>query len=141
MNRNERNPERRPHRVLVEAPPYPWHSLVKEAERLGACDVTLCGGPSCTHEPCPVAHGEPCPKADEVDVIVAGLGLDTDEGREIVRGLRSHYANKSIIVPVWPADLARHADLLEGCRVVVFPWTMKKFTAAVHDALDDTDGS
>ncbi len=125
---------RRP-RVLVEAPPHPWHYLIKDAQALFFCDVTVCGGPMCTGEPCPVARGEPCPKAADADVVVTGLGLDTEYGRSILRGLRASYPDTPLVVPVWPADTRRHAELLEGCRLVPFPWTMSKFTAAVKDAL------
>lgn len=122
-------------RVLVEAPPYPWHALVKEAQGLFECEVRVCGGPLCTDAPCPVVAGEPCPKAAAADVVVAGLGLDTEQGCAVLRGLRATYPHTPIVVPVWRADRTRHADLLAGCRLVPFPWTMDKFRAAVEDAL------
>jgi hypothetical protein len=129
-----KNSGRRP-RVLVEAPPYPWHYLVREAETLFSCDVTCCGGPVCTGQTCPAAAGQPCAKAGEADVIVAGLGLDTETGRSILQGLRGAYPDTPIIVPVWRADTTRHADLLGGCHLVEFPWTLTKFTSAVRTAL------
>ena len=134
MNETGKTVGRRP-RVLVEAPPYPWHYLIKEADTLFYCDVTVCGGSACADEPCPVAQGRLCPMAGEADAIVAGLGLDTDQGRAIMRGLRDAYPDTPIVVPVWRADTTSHADLLSGCHLVVFPWTIKKFAAAVHDVV------
>jgi hypothetical protein len=122
-------------RVLVEAPAQPWHFTMKEARQLDDCDVTFCGGPAEGHGPCPITVGRACPFGTDFDVVVAGLGLDTGEGRDIVTNLKTAYPGAHLVVQAWPADLERHRDLLEGCRVIVFPWTTQKFCAAVHEAI------
>jgi hypothetical protein len=38
-------------------------------------------------------------------------------------------------VQAWPADLERHPELLDGCHVIVFPWTTQKLCAAVNSAI------
>lgn len=119
-----------PLRVLVEAPS-PLSFPVKEALALPGAEVTYCGGPSCgLCLPCPVTIGCACWRADDVDVVVAALGLG-EEGRPIVLGLRERYPSLPVIVFAWRSDvLAGRADI-EGCEVVVFPWTRRK----LHDAI------
>jgi hypothetical protein len=124
---------RRP-RILVEAPMHPWHAIVTEAQALHDCDVVFCGGPDATGDECPAVRGEPCPLAADADVIVAGLGLDVADGRARLASLRAQYPDTPVVVPVWRADVTRLHDLLDGCKLVVFPWTTTKFVHAVHDA-------
>jgi hypothetical protein len=122
-------------RVLVEAPAQPWHFTVKEAQELEHCDVTFCGGPAEGHGPCPITVGRACPFGSDFDVVVAGLGLDTSDGRDILTNLKLAYPNAHVVVQAWPADLERHPELLDGCQVIVFPWTTQKLCAAVHSAI------
>jgi hypothetical protein len=132
-----RDSERRRPRVLVEAPDQPWNFTVKEAHELDDCDVTFCGGPAAGHGPCPITVGRPCPWGDDFDVVVAGLGVDSHDGREILRNLKVAYPHAHIVVQAWPADLERHRELLDDCRVIRFPWTTAKLCSAVHEALAD----
>ena len=127
--------EERPLRILVEAPA-PWNWAVKEAKSLPGVEVIYCPGPA-THAdlPCPVTAGQKCWRAEDADVIIAGLGVNYPEGRRIVEGLRAQHPDTPVVVLVWRADLNNSVDVLDGCETVVFPWTTRKVSAAVDRAL------
>jgi DNA-binding NtrC family response regulator len=126
-------------RVLVETPLAPWHWLVKQALSLSDYDVRLCGGPDAQpdHE-CPLAGGRACPMAEEADVVVTGLGLDDPRTRDIVAALRAEHPATPVIVLTKQGEARRHADLLAGCEIVMFPWTTTKLSGAVSSALKPT---
>ena len=127
--------DERPLRVLVEAPA-PWNWAVKEAKSLPGVEVTYCPGPA-THTdlPCPVTAGQGCWRAEDADVIIAGLGVNYAEGRRIVRGLREQHPDTPVVVLAWRTDVLRDDGLLDGCETVVFPWTTHKVREAVERAL------
>ena len=127
---------RRRLRVLVEAPA-PYSFSVLEAARMSECEVAHCTGPR-PGMPCPVLRGAPCQVIAGSDVLVASLGLDTDLGRRILNGVRELHPEVPVVVLAWRADLTRHAEDLEGCRPVLFPWTYRKLCAAVHEAASAT---
>ena len=122
----------RPLRVLVEAPS-PLSFPVKEALALPGAQVTHCAGPPRgLGLPCPVTVGCACWRAEAADVVVAALGLGDSEGGDIVRCLRDRYPDLPVVVLAWQSDvLAGRADI-EGCEVVVFPWTTRKLHAAIR---------
>lgn len=118
-------------RVLVEAPS-PWSFPVKEALSMPGVAVTYCPGPAAGMRlPCPVTVGCACWRAEDADVVVAALGLAESEGREIVAGLRQRYPDLPVIVLAWRSDVGAGRADIEGCEVVVFPWTTRK----LHDAI------
>lgn len=125
----------RPLRVLVEAPS-PISFPVKEARALPGAEVTYCGGPSYgSGLPCPVVVGCGCWRAEEADVVVAALGLGNGEERDIVLGLRRQYPDLPVVVLAWRSDvLAGRADI-DGCEMVVFPWTRRKLHEAINRAV------
>lgn len=121
-------------KVLVEAPA-PYSFSVREAAAISDCDVRLCTGPQHSRA-CPILSGLPCPGAEDADVIVASLGLDTEEKREILCGLKALHPGRPLVVLAWQADVDRYGEFLDGCRVITFPWTLSKLRAAIRDLSD-----
>lgn len=132
-----RDPGEQALRVLVEAPS-PWSFPVKEALTIPGVAVTYCPGPAWgTRLPCPVTVGCACWRAEEADVVISALGLGEREGREIVAGLRQRYPDLPVVVLAWRSDVGAGRTDIEGCEVVVFPWTTRKLRDAIGRATSD----
>jgi hypothetical protein len=69
-------------------------------------------------------------------VVVASLGLGTDQNRQVLDGLKALHPHVPLVVLAWQADLDQYRDLLDGCHTVTFPWTLRKLRAAVQEAAD-----
>lgn len=69
-------------RVLAEVPGGRWRR--EEAARDAGMQVMVCPGPRAGSDPgCPLLDNEPCPLAEEADVIFCALGPDRDHGEEV----------------------------------------------------------
>lgn len=122
------------YQVLVEAPAA-WNGAVKEAALVSGGAVLFCGGPASAHDGvCPLVAGEGCAYVDAADVVVHHLDMNRAESREVLAALRREHPERPVVALVWRTDLAPHADLLDGCEVVEFPWTMPKLRAALETA-------
>jgi hypothetical protein len=120
--------------VLVEAPAR-WNGAVQEAALVSGGEVLFCGGPSSAHDgECPLVAGERCGLVDEADVVVHHLDLSRSENRDVLAALRREYPLRPVVALVWRADTEHHADLLEACEVVEFPWTVPKLRVALSAA-------
>lgn len=120
----------RPTQVLVEAPS-PISFAVKETLAMPGVQVTYCPGPT-AGQPCPVTAGCACWRADHADVIVSALGLGDPEARRIVLGLRQQHPDVPLVVLAWRSDVVAGYTDVEGCEVVVFPWTTHKVQGAIR---------
>ena len=99
-------------------------------------DVSVCGGPEMLpRQRCPLVHDGFCPTAEQADVIVTSLPLDDPRNAEVLRSYRTTYPDTPIVVEIPKPQIDEHADLLEGCVVVPFPYTRATLEQAVEDAL------
>lgn len=118
-------------RVLVEAP-VPFAFSVKEAAHIGDCDVRMCSGPL-NGNACPLLAGEACPALADADVVVTSLGLDAEENRSVLHGIKTVHPHLPVVVLAWRSDVERYGHLMEGCHVALFPWTLRKLQRAVAE--------
>ena len=126
--------EKAPCHVLVEAPAR-WNWAVAEASRLSDCSITFCPGPAGRPDcGCPMVTGEGCAMVDDADVLVTHLDLASAANRAALAAVRQAKPGMPVIALAWKADVERYPELLEGCDVVPFPWTMPKLRAAVAAA-------
>lgn len=121
-------------RVLIEHADEAKGISLAAAVRQAGYAVAVCPGPA-QSERCPLAGDEGCEAAHGADVIVAGLGLDTPQSREVLEALRARCPGSSLIVEVTPEEKKEWSDLLQGCEVVVSPVTPDELVAAVRGVL------
>jgi len=125
-------------RVLIEHPEPDAALEIAAAIRRVGCTVGICHGPDSAGDPatrCPVHRLEPCAAVAGADAVVTMLDLDTEDGREIVRGLRTRYPGKPLIIAATVAETLELGDLIQGCTVVPIDTEPERVAAAVLDAL------
>ena len=125
-------------RVLVEHPDPDAGLVLATALRRAGCTVAICRGPDAAGEPatrCPLHELEPCAPVEGADVVVTALGLDREEGRDVVRGLRTRYRSTPLVVEADASDALELADELEGCVVIPRDADPDQVVAAVMGAL------
>jgi hypothetical protein len=108
------------------------------AIRKAGCTVGICRGPDATADPatrCPLHRLEPCVAVEGADLVVTVLDLEEDEGREVVRGLRTRYPSTPLVVAATISETLALGDLLDGCTVVPVSAAPEQVVAAVLDAL------
>jgi hypothetical protein len=71
---------------------------------------------------------------DAADVVVHHLDLNREENREVLGALRREHPERPVVALVWRPDATAYADLLDGCEVVEFPWTVPKLRVALDAA-------
>jgi hypothetical protein len=104
-------------RVLVEHPvPETCFELVAELRHRGFA-VALCSGPDALAR-CPLHDFEGCTAVAGADVVVTGLGLEREESRAVLRGLRVRYERTPLVVLAAVAEALELADELYGCTVL-----------------------
>jgi hypothetical protein len=69
------------------------------------------------------------------------LDLEEEEGREVVRGLRTRYPSTPLVVAATVSETLALGDLLEGCTVVAVSAALEEVVAAVLDALSSDSPS
>lgn len=121
-------------RVLVEEadPASGW--VVEKLLQNEGYDVAVCGGPEILGRCFLVTDGR-CPLAEGADVVLNSLSLSQPDRREVVEALRARLPDTPVIVGVPLPQAAKHAVLLEGCRLMDFPPTSGTIKREVHEAL------
>ena len=104
-------------RVLLEHPdPAACFALTDELRRRGYT-VAVCSGPDVDAR-CPLHALESCAGVEGADVVVTALGFERQDAREVLRGLRTRYPGKPLVVEVAVADALELEEDLYGCTVV-----------------------
>jgi DNA-binding NarL/FixJ family response regulator len=125
-------------RVLIEHPDPDAALELATAIRRTGCSVGICRGPDATADPptrCPLHRLEPCVAVEGADLVVTVLDLEEQDGREVVRGLRTRYPSTALVVAATVSETLALDDLLEGCTVVPVNAEPEQVVAAVRDAL------
>lgn len=125
-------------RVLIEHPDPDAGLELATALRRAGCTVAICTGPDSADDSptrCPLHQLEPCVVVEGADVVVTALGLDREDGRNVVRGLRTRYPSTPLVVEATVADTLELGDELDGCTVVPQDAESDRVVAAVMDAL------
>lgn len=81
-------------RVLIEHHQPDAALELATAIRQAGCTVGICRGPDATADPatrCPLHRLEPCIAVEGADLVVTALDLEEEEGRQVLRGLRTRY--------------------------------------------------
>lgn len=121
-------------RVLVEHPdPDTCLELVAELRRRGYA-VALCSGPEADAR-CPLHDLESCAAVEGADVVVTALGFGREDARAVLRGLRTRYEGKPLVVEAAVADALELEDELQGCTVVPVDAEPARIADAVSGAL------
>jgi hypothetical protein len=124
-------------RVLIEHPdPNEALDLAGAISRAGF-SVGICRGPARSGDPptrCPLHKLEPCIAVEGADVVVTALDLADEDGVGVLRGLRTRYASKPLIVAATVSQSLELADVLEGCTVVPVDEEPDAVVAAVCEA-------
>ena len=131
-------------RVLIEHPKPDAALELASAIRQAGCTVGICRGPDATADPatrCPLHRLEPCVVVEGADLVVTVLDLEEDEGREVVRGLRTRYPSTPLVVAATVSETLALGDLLDGCTVVPVSAAPEQVVAAVLDALPSNSPS
>jgi DNA-binding NarL/FixJ family response regulator len=125
-------------RVLIEhSDPDTGLDLAIAIRRAG-CTVAICRGPDPSADPatrCPLHRLEPCVVVEGADLVVTALDLEGEEGRDVLRGLRTRYPSTPLVVAATVGEALELGDLLEGCTVVPVDAPAEQLVAAVLDAL------
>jgi hypothetical protein len=125
-------------RVLIEHPD-PNEALdLAGAIRRARCSVYICSGPARAGDPptrCPLHKLEPCVAVEGADVVVTALDLADKDGVGVVRGLRTRYPGKPLIVAATVSQTLELGDVLEGCTVVPVDEGPGVVVTAVGDAV------
>jgi hypothetical protein len=125
-------------RVLIEHPDPDAALELATAIRGAGCTVGICRGPDAAADPatrCPLHRLEPCVAVEGADLVVTLLDLETEAGREVVRGLRTRYASTPMVIAATVAETLEHGDLFEGCTVVPVDAEPGQVVEAVLDSL------
>lgn len=125
-------------RVLIELPDPDAGLELATAIRRAGCTVGICRGPDATADPatrCPLHRLEPCVAVEGADLVVTALDLEEEDGREVVRGLRTRYPSTPLVVVATVGETLELGEVLEGCTVVPVDAEPEQIVAAVLDAL------
>jgi hypothetical protein len=125
-------------RVLIEHHQPDAALELATAIRQAGCTVGICRGPDATADPatrCPLHRLEPCIAVEGADLVVTALDLEEEEGRQVLRGLRTRYPSTPLVVAATVGETLDLGELLEGCTVVPVDAEPEQVAAAVHGAL------
>jgi hypothetical protein len=131
-------------RVLIEHSKPDAALELASAIRKAGCKVGMGRGPDATADPatrCPLHRLEPCVAVEGADLVVTVLGLEEEEGREVVRGLRTRYPNTPLVVAATVSETLALGHLLDGCTVVPVSAAPEEVVAAVLDSLPSNSRS
>lgn len=123
-------------RVLIEHPDPDEALELATAIRAVGCAVGICRGPDATAHPatrCPLHRLEPCAAVEGADAVVTALDLESEDGREVLRGLRTRYAGTPVLVQATVAGTLALGEELEGCVVLPVDAEPTRVAAAVRD--------
>jgi DNA-binding response OmpR family regulator len=125
-------------RALIEHPDPDAGLELATALRHAGLAVAICRGPDAAAHPatrCPLHKLEPCAAVEGADVVVTALGLDREDGREVLRGLRTRYPSTPLVVEATVADALELAEELKGCVVIAQDAGSEVVVAAVMRVL------
>lgn len=125
-------------RVLIEHPKPDVALELAAAIRKAGYAVGICRGPDATADPaarCPLHRLEPCLAVEGADLVVSMLDLEKEEGREVVRGLRTRYPSTPLVLAATVSETLALGELLDGCTVVPVSAAPEQVVAAVLDSL------
>ncbi len=125
-------------RVLIEHPDPRSGLRLATALRDAGCNVAICRGPDAAGWPatrCPLHQLDPCAAVDGADVVVTALGLERQEARQVVAGLRTRYPSTPLVVEATVSEPFELAETLAGCTVVPVDSRPDRVVAAVLAAL------
>jgi DNA-binding NarL/FixJ family response regulator len=125
-------------RVLIEHHQPDAALELATAIRQAGCTVGICRGPDATADPatrCPLHRLEPCVAVEGADLVVTALDLEKEEGRQVLRGLRTRYPSTPLVVAATVGETLDLGELLEGCTVVSVDAEPEQVAAAVRGAL------
>jgi CheY-like chemotaxis protein len=125
-------------RVLIEHPSPETSLELATAVRRAGCTVAICHGPDASADPalrCPLHELEPCVVVEGADLVVTSLDLETEDGRDVLRGLRLRYPGTPLVVAATASESVELGDLLEGCTVVPVGCEPEYLVSAILDAL------
>jgi hypothetical protein len=108
-------------RVLIEHPDPDGALELARAIRRAGCSVYICSGPARSGDRptrCPLHKLEPCVAVEGADVVVTALDLANEDAVGVVRGLRTRYPGKPMIVAATVSQTLELGGVLEGCTVV-----------------------
>jgi hypothetical protein len=128
-------------RVLIEHPDPNEALELAGAIRRAGCSVYICRGPARSGDPptrCPLHKLEPCVAVEGADAVVTALDLADEDGVRVLRGLRTRYPSKPLIVAATVSQSLELGDVLEGCTVVPVDEGPDTLAAAVCEALAPT---
>jgi CheY-like chemotaxis protein len=125
-------------RVLIEHPDPSAGLDLATAVRNAGCTVAICRGPDAAADPatrCPLHRLEPCAVVEGADVVVTALGLEREDGRDVLRGLRARYPSTPLVVAATVSMSLELKDELTGCTVVPEDAEPASVAAAVTNIL------
>jgi CheY-like chemotaxis protein len=125
-------------RVLIEHPRPDSALQLATAIRQAGCTVGICRGPDATADRatrCPLHRLEPCVAVEGADLVVTALDLEEEDGRQVLRGLRTRYPSTPLVVAATVGETLDLGELLEGCTVVSVDAEPEQVAAAVLGAL------
>jgi DNA-binding NarL/FixJ family response regulator len=125
-------------RVLIELANEDRGLELAAAISRAGCTVGICRGPEAAADPatrCPLHRLEPCVAVEGADLVVSALDLEEEEGREVLRGLRTRYPSTPLVVEATVRQTLELGDLLTGCTVVPQGAEPDQLVAAVVAAL------
>ncbi len=124
-------------RVLIEHPDPDAGLELAGAIRRAGYGVAICRGPARSADPptrCPLHQLEPCIAVEGTDVVVTVLDLADEDGVGVVKGLRTRYPSKRLVVAATVGQTLQLGEVLEGCTVVQVDAQPDEIVAAVCDA-------
>lgn len=130
-------------RVLIEHPD-PDQALELAAAIRAVGTVGICRGPDAAADPatrCPPHGLEPCVVVDGADVVVSALDLEADDGREVLRGLRTRYPDKPMVVLATVGETLELGEALRGCVVLPVDAAPERVAAEVSALLGNGAGT
>jgi CheY-like chemotaxis protein len=125
-------------RVLIEHPDPDRGLELGTAIRRAGFTVGVCTGPDRTGDParrCPLHRHEPCVAVEGADVVVTALALETKDGLEVVRALRTRYLSTPLVLLATVSEAIELGAALTGCTVLAVEAEPEEVAAAVADAL------
>lgn len=124
-------------RVLIEHPDPDQALDLAGAVRRAGFTVGICRGPARSGDPptrCPLHKLEPCIAVEGADVVITALDLADEDGVGVLRGLRTRYPSKPLVVAATASQSLEFADVLDGCTVVPVDGGSDAVVAAVSEA-------
>jgi CheY-like chemotaxis protein len=125
-------------RVLIEHPDPDRGLELGTALRAHGFTVGVCTGPAVAGDRehrCPLHRLQPCVAVEGADAVVTALDLETDAGREVLRGLRARYPSTPLVALATVGEALDLADALAGCTVLAVDADPEHVAAAVVDSL------